>query len=45
VELVFAVVMLPAAEAEMMEAEWTGPVSQSTKHKANETDQTTFHNK
>lgn len=46
VELVSAVVMLPAAaEAEMMEAEWTGPVSQSAKHKANETDQMTTHNK
>lgn len=46
VELVVAVVMLPAAaEAETMEAEWTGPVSQSAKHKANETDQMTTHNK
>jgi len=45
VELVFAVVMLPAAEAEMMGAEWTGPVFQSAKHKVNETDQMTTHNK
>lgn len=45
VELVFAVVMLPAAEVEMMGAEWTGPVSQSAKHKANETDPIATHNK
>ena len=44
VELVFAVVMLPAAEAETMEAEWNGPVSLSAKHKANERDQMTTHN-
>ena len=36
VELVFAVVMLPAAEAETRGVEWTEPVSQSAKHKANE---------
>lgn len=45
VELVFAVVKLPAAEAETTGVEWTGPVSQSAKHKANETDQVTTHNK
>lgn len=45
VQLVFAVVMLPAAAAEMRGVEWTGPVSQSAKHKAHETDQMTTHNK
>jgi len=45
VELVFAGVTLPAAEAETMEAEWTGPVSQSAKHKADERDKMTTHNK